>query len=85
VLKDIGRARIVGQATAGRTETLHGYNLPDGSQAWIAQERFDPINSHADWKRQGIKPDVELYADWDTFTFENDPAVAKAVTLLRNK
>jgi carboxyl-terminal processing protease len=85
VLKDIGRARIVGQTTAGRTETLHGYNFPDGSQAWIAQERFDPINSHLDWKRQGIKPDVEVYADWDTFTFENDPAVAKAVTLLRNK
>jgi len=83
VLKDVGRARIVGQTTAGRTETLHGYNFPDGSQAWIAQERFDPINSHADWKRQGIKPDVEAYADWDTFTFGSDPAVAKAVALLR--
>jgi hypothetical protein len=25
---------------------------------------------------------VEAYADWDTFTAENDPAIAAAVTLL---
>ena len=81
-LQDVGRARIVGRTTTGHVETLHGYTFADGSQAWTAQERFDPANSHADWKRTGIKPDVEAYADWDTFRFGNDPAVAAGAKLL---
>lgn len=85
VLQDMGRARIVGQSTLGHVETLHGYTFADGSQAWIAQERFDPLHSHADWKKHGIKPDVESYADWDTFTFEKDPSIAAAVKLLGHK
>jgi C-terminal peptidase prc len=82
VLKDIGRAKLVGQTTLGNVETLHGYNFDDGSRLWIAQDRFDPLYSHADWEKEGIIPDVEAYADWDTFTFENDPAIAAALALL---
>ena len=81
-LQDIGRAKIVGQKTLGNVETLSGYDFSDGSQAWIAAERFDPLNSHADWEKDGIIPDVEAYADWDTFTFETDPSVAAALKLL---
>lgn len=81
-LHDIGRAQLAGQTTLGNVETLHGYDFEDGSRVWIAQERFDPEVSHADWEKEGIKPDVEAYADWDTFTFESDPAVAAAVQLL---
>jgi carboxyl-terminal processing protease len=84
VLQDLARARIVGQRTAGRVETLHGYNAPDGSQAWIAQEQFVPINSRAGWKA-GVTPDLEVFAEWDTFTFESDPGVAGAVNLLGHK
>jgi carboxyl-terminal processing protease len=84
-LQDTGRAKIVGQTTLGNVETLHGYTFDDGSQVWIAEERFDPLVSHADWERDGLKPDVEAYADWDTFTFENDPSVAAAVALLGHK
>src|SRR5688572_1663213 len=81
-LQDTGRAKIVGQTSLGNVETLSGYNFEDGSQAWIAHERFDPLNSDADWEKDGIIPDVEAYADWDTFTFENDPSVDAAVKLL---
>lgn len=81
-LQDIGRAKIAGQTTLGNVETLHGYSFDDGSRAWIAEERFDPLFSHADWEKDGIKPDAEAFADWDTFTFETDPAVAAAVALL---
>ena len=84
-LQDTGRAKIVGQTTLGNVETLHGYKFDDGSQVWIAEERFDPLISHADWEKDGLKPDVEAHADWDTFTFENDPAVAAAVELLGHK
>ncbi len=82
IMQDLGRAKIVGQLTLGNVETLHGYSFRDGSQLWIAEERFDPINSHANWEQDGIRPDVEAYADWDAFTFETDPGVAAAVRLL---
>jgi len=85
LLQDTGRARIVGQTTLGNVEVLHGYRFEDGSMAWIAQERFDPLISHDDWEKNGIIPDVEAYADWDTFTFDTDPAVAAAVKLLHGK
>ncbi|MBI5841755.1 MAG: PDZ domain-containing protein [Chloroflexi bacterium] len=82
VLKDLGRAQIVGQATLGNVEILHGYNLSDGSRLWIAEETFTPVNLQDNWEVTGIVPDVEAYADWDTFTFENDPSVAAALELL---
>jgi carboxyl-terminal processing protease len=81
-LQDIGRARIVGQMTLGNVETLHGYDQADGSRVWIAEESFEPLVSAANWEKEGILPDVEVIADWDTFTFETDPAVAAAVELL---
>lgn len=85
VLQDIGRAKIVGQTTLGNVETLEGFDFRDGSQAWIAAERFAPLHTKADWEKTGIIPDITAYADWDTFTFENDPAVVAAVKLLGHK
>jgi len=81
-LQDIGRAKIVGQNTAGRVETLRSHDFADGSKAWIAEERFDPVNSHTNWQGQGVRPDVEVLAKWDEFTFENDPALVAALKLL---
>jgi carboxyl-terminal processing protease len=80
-LQDTGRAKVIGQTTLGNVEILHGYSFNDGSRIWIAEERFDPIVSHADWEKTGIIPDVTAHADWDTFTFENDPAIAAALKL----
>lgn len=82
ILQDIGRAKVVGETTQGNVETLNAFDLQDGSRVWLAAERFDPPVSHADWEQQGIIPDVQAYADWDTVTFENDPSVAAAVKLL---
>jgi len=85
LLQDSARAKIIGQTTLGNVETLHGYSFSDGSRAWIAEERFEPLNSHADWEKTGIIPDVMAQADWDTFTIENDPAIAAAFKLWGNK
>lgn len=85
VLQDIGRAKIVGQTTRGNVETLRGYSFKDGSRVWIAAESFEPARSRLGWEKRGVKPDVEAYADWDTFTFENDPAVAASVKLLAKR
>ncbi len=82
VLEDSGRAKIAGQTSVGNVEILHGYDFEDGSRLWIAQETFDPAVTHAKWEGTGIVPDVQAYADWDTFTFQSDPAVNAAVKLL---
>lgn len=82
VMQNSGRAKIVGKTTLGNVEVLHGYNFDDGSLLWIAQETFMPANSTADWEQTGIVTDVAAYSDWDTFTFDNDPAVLAAVKLL---
>jgi C-terminal peptidase prc len=82
VLQDIGRAQVVGQTTLGNVELLRGHDLSDGSRVWLAEERFDSLNSGADWELTGIVPDLVAYAGWDTFTFETDPAVAAALQVL---
>jgi len=82
VLQALGRAKVVGETTGGNVETLNGYIFDNGAELWLAEERFDPAHSEADWEITGIQPDREVIADWDTFTFENDPAVAAAVKLL---
>ncbi|MFI5281665.1 MAG: S41 family peptidase [Candidatus Dormibacterales bacterium] len=82
MLKDEGRAKLVGSTTSGLIQRLNVFTLQDGSQAWIATGYFDPAASHADWAKTGIVPDVVVPAEWDTFTFDTDPAVAAAVKLL---
>ena len=82
VLKDSGRAQVVGETSLGNVEVLHGYNFEDGSQLWIASERFYSAFSDANWEETGIIPDVQAFAEWDTFHFEDDPSIAAALRLL---
>lgn len=81
MLKDAGRARLVGSTTSGTVESLHTVQFPDGSRVLLAEARFDPAVSHADWGKTGIVPDVEVSAEWNIFTFDTDPAVAAALKL----
>ncbi|HET7144829.1 MAG TPA: hypothetical protein VFI68_12485, partial [Anaerolineales bacterium] len=82
---DNGRAKIIGQTSLGNVEALNIYNFDDGSQIWIAEFTFVPAGSDANWEETGIIPDVEAQADWDTFIFETDPAVAAALSLFGHK
>jgi C-terminal peptidase prc len=80
VLKDQGRATIIGETTDGNVEVLWGYDFPDGSLAWIAHDRFIPANNpDADWEHNGIIVDIEAPGSWDEFTLETDPAVNAAL------
>src|SRR5919106_281464 len=72
VLKDSGRAKIVGETSLGNVEVLHGYDFEDGSQLWIASEKFYSAFSDANWEETGIIPDMQAFADWDTFYFDTD-------------
>lgn len=82
LLRDTGRAKIVGETSLGNVEVLHGFDLEDGSQIWIAAETFDSAFSDTNWEETGIVPDVQAFAEWDTFYFETDPSIAAAVNLL---
>ncbi len=82
VLRDSRGAKVVGQTSLGNVEVLHGYNFDDGSQVWIASETFFPEHSDENWEDTGIVPDVQAFAEWDTFYFETDPSVLAAVKLL---
>jgi hypothetical protein len=61
---------------------MYGFDFDDGSQAWIASATFQPENSDEDWEQTGIVTDLTAFAEWDTFTFETDPSIAAALTLL---
>ncbi|MBN2043456.1 MAG: PDZ domain-containing protein [Anaerolineales bacterium] len=80
VLKDQGRAVVIGETTHGNVEVLWGYNFRDGSLAWIAHDRFIPANNpDADWEHHGISVDIEAPGAWDEFTLATDPAVEAAL------
>jgi len=82
VMKDSGRAKIVGETSLGNVEVLHGYDFKDGSQVWLAAETFHSAFSNTNWEETGIIPDVQAFAAWDTFYFDTDPSIAAAVDLL---
>jgi C-terminal peptidase prc len=80
VLKDQGRATLIGEITDGNIETLWGYDFADGSVAWIAHDTFKPHNDlDADWEQSGIIPDIAVFSAWDLHTLESDPAVRAAL------
>jgi len=82
IMRDSRNAKITGETSLGNVEVLHGYSFDDGSELWIASETFFPANSDGNWEETGIVTDIEAFADWDTFTFETDPSIAAALTLL---
>ena len=82
VLRDAGRAKIVGETSLGNVEVLNGYLFDDGSHVWIAAETFYSAFSDTNWELSGIVPDVTAYAEWDTITYETDPSIKAAVELL---
>jgi carboxyl-terminal processing protease len=82
IMRDSRDAKITGQTSLGNVEVLHGYDFDDGSQWWIASETFFPAHSDENWEETGIVPDIEAFAEWETFTFETDPSIAAALSLL---
>jgi carboxyl-terminal processing protease len=80
ILKDQGRATLIGETTDGNVETLWGYDFEDGSRAWIAHDTFRPANHpEDDWEKSGIIPHITVTAAWDEITFETDPVIQAAL------
>lgn len=72
------RATVIGSNTSGNIETLVGFLLPDGSQAFIASASF----RRADGEEigvNGIRPEVEIEARWDQIIQDQDPVIEAAI------
>jgi carboxyl-terminal processing protease len=85
IMQDSGRGKVVGQTSLGNVEVLNAFDFDDGSILWIASETFVSAFSDDNWEQTGIIPDVEAYAEWDTFYFDTDPAIRASVELLGHK
>ncbi len=85
ILKDSGRAHIIGEPTDGNIELLWRYDFEDGSRAWIARETFRSLqNPDQDWEITGIIPDQIVLSNWDEYTLDTDPAVKAALSYFDN-
>jgi carboxyl-terminal processing protease len=86
VLQDIGHAYLIGTITGGNVEILWGYDLEDGSQVWLANETFRPLNHpDQDWEKSGIIPDLTVSGEFDQYTLDNDPAVLASIDYLSRR
>jgi carboxyl-terminal processing protease len=80
ILKDVGRAYLIGETTDGNVEILYVYKFFDGSMAWIAHDTFEPPKSKdVKWEETGIVPDQTVLSNWYEVTTETDPAILAAL------
>lgn len=82
-LQAAGRAEVVGSRTAGNTETIFAHDFDDGSRLWLAGQGFR-LPSGDNLEGRGVIPDVEIDVDWMNFSEADDPAIKKALELLRS-
>ena len=86
ILQDIGRAYLIGTITQGNVEILWGYDLEDGSQLWLANETFRPLNHpDQDWEKSGIIPDLIVPGDFDQYPLDSDPVIMAALQYLSDQ
>ncbi|MBX7212738.1 MAG: PDZ domain-containing protein [Thermoflexales bacterium] len=81
VLRAQKRARIVGQRTEGSNERVVVHTLSDGSQVWLAEQRF-VLPDGRSWARDGLAPDIDVDAPWEGFSEADDPYLRAALDLL---
>lgn len=80
-LQHTGRAKLIGQNTAGNIETLLSHEFADGSRLWLAEETFR-LPDGTNWEGVGVTPNLRIDKGWDEFTAANDPAITEAVRQL---
>lgn len=83
-LQFAGRAKLVGQVSAGNIEGLKINALEDGSLLFIAEQAFH-LPNNTNWEGKGLQPQITTAGAWDEITIDNDPAIAAATNLLTGK
>ncbi|NJN15048.1 MAG: PDZ domain-containing protein [Oscillochloris sp.] len=74
----LGRAQVIGTASAGNTENLYSYTFDDGSRLLLAEVAYRlPDGSLIEGT--GVLPDREVAAEWWRYDPELDPQVLAAI------
>lgn len=86
LLQDLGRAKVVGARTPGRTETLANVALPSGTMALTFPSGevrgIRDSGWHAGGAAPGIRPNVLIDKRFEDYTDDNDEMLAAAVKAL---
>lgn len=77
-------ATVIGQPSAGNTETIYQYNFDDGSRLWVSQEGFK-LPDGTNFEGTGVQPDIVVDNDWTQFSIPNDPAILQALAVIAEK
>lgn len=84
VLQAQGRAEVVGETTAGNTETIFAYDFDDGSRLWVAQEGFR-LPDGSNLEGRGVAPDRTISVDWTQFSELRDPHIVAALDVIQQR
>jgi C-terminal processing protease CtpA/Prc len=63
ILQHLGRARVIGERTAGAAHAGRAYPLPCGFEAIIPNTAVVLPGTTKDWEGAGVVPDIEVAAD----------------------
>ncbi len=74
-------ACVVGEPSAGNTETIYAYELSGGARLWVAQEGFR-LRNGVNLEGRGVQPNVLVNQDWTRYSEEEDPGIRTALRLL---
>ncbi|RRR74614.1 MAG: peptidase S41 [Candidatus Viridilinea halotolerans] len=74
----LGRARIVGEPSAGNTENLFGYNFDDGSRLLLAELAYH-LPDGTMIEERGVIPDRQVGGEWWRLPPDEDPQLLAAV------
>ena len=83
-MHDLKRGTILGTATAGNTETVQPYDLPDGSRLNLASATFERLDGSS-IEDKGLAPDVVLDVPWYEYALADDPQVKAAVDIVLSR
>jgi C-terminal peptidase prc len=83
VLQVEAEAYVIGMPSAGNTETIYAYELPDGARLWVAQEGFR-LRNGMNLEGEGVQPDHIIAVDWTRYSEEQDPYILAALRHLRS-
>lgn len=81
ILQQEAQATVIGQPSAGNTETIYSYELTGSTRLWVAQEGFK-LRDETNLEGMGVQPDVPISLDWTRFSETDDPGIVEGMRLL---
>jgi carboxyl-terminal processing protease len=74
---------VVGDFTSGCFADLQGFRMPNGWLASYSMNLFLDQNGRC-WEGIGVPPDIKVKCEYDSTTYEQDPVLETAISLIRS-